>query len=216
MSSLAADPTSTTTTGKVPEPESFFVKHKDKLGTLKVLALAEAVEKSAGKPIGKIRSGPDGALYRYDDGIYRGDGEELVRHGANIALRHLTRSAHVNEVVTYFKNREGVDPLSFDPPRGRAIYARNGIFHLSGDFENPIKEHEDYTPENAWLAQLPWDYIPDAPEPPRLMKFLQDVFVIRDEAGTDPRREDGRLYPGAGWAWNAAPQRSASSDPAPR
>ncbi len=162
-----------------PDPKEYFVvRPNGTLGSLKVRTLAEDVE----GPVKQIRSGPDGKLYRYDEGIYRSDGEETVRYGANEFLGYLTRNNHVSEVVRFFENRESVDPLSFDPPRGAVVYAANGILHLSGDWRKPVARIEDYTPANAWLAQVPWEYHADAPAPTGTLEFLQEVFIRYDEA----------------------------------
>lgn len=58
-------------------------------------------------------------------------------------------------------------------PRGPVVYAGIGILHLSRDWEHPVEHVEAYTPENAWLARVPWDYDPDAPPPVRILSFLR-------------------------------------------
>ena len=172
------------------DPADYFVEGRGgKLGPLKVTTLARAVE----QPIGKVRSGPDAGLYRYDHGIYRAGGEEAIRYGAQGLLGYLTKNRHVSEVVRYFENRGGLDPLSFDPPRGRIIYAKNGILHLSTDPDNPVERIEPYTPDNAWLARVPWEYQADAPAPEGVMRFLHDSFVTSVE-GEWASDEDSIAY----------------------
>ncbi len=159
------------------DAEDYFAETKSGgLGPLEVVKLAHDVE----QPFMRIRSGPDGGLYRYDDGTYRSDGEEVVRFATNAYLDYLTRNAHINEVVRFFENREGIDPLSFDPPRERAIRAANGILRLSDDPASPVASIEAYGPQNAWLARVPWEYDPDAPEPVKVLGFLRQVLIRWD------------------------------------
>jgi putative DNA primase/helicase len=161
----------------VSDPTDYFVQSKSgRLSDLKVLTLAEDAE----EPFGRVRSGPDGGLYRYDDGVYRDDGEQVIRQRADALLGYLTKNARVTEVVHHFENRESADPLAFDPPRGPVVYAANGILHLGRDWSNPVLSVEPYTPENAWLARVPWDYDPTAPPPTRILGFLREVFVRWD------------------------------------
>lgn len=155
------------------DPATYFIEGGNRL---KVLALAEDVEDATGR----LRSGPDGGLYRYDDGVYREDGEAMVRREADAKLGFLTRASHVAEVVHHFENREAAEPLAFDPPRERVVYAGNGILHLGTDWRQPVERIEPYTPDNAWLARVPWDYDPAAPAPARILAFLREVFVRWD------------------------------------
>lgn len=133
-------------------------------GTLIVPALARDVERET-----RFRVGADGRLYRYEEGVYLPDGEELARARALELLGERVRRSHLNEVVAYFASREGVTPLSLDPDRRDVVRVRNGIV------DPRALEVEDYTPENATLVRLPWRYDPAA-TCPRIDDFLREVL----------------------------------------
>lgn len=136
--------------------------------------LCEAVEADT-----HFRVGPNGALYRYEEGVYRPDGEQVIRHRATGLLGQDFTPSRVGAAVEWFLARESVDPLSFDPPEGRVIYAANGILHLSRDPEHPVERVESYTHENAWLCQVPWRYVEGDRSvtcPDQLIETVEQMF----------------------------------------
>jgi putative DNA primase/helicase len=154
------------------DPQTFFT---DK-GRFLVGALAGAIERR----LGRVRASADGHLYRYDNGLYRDDGEAQIRLHARALLgdEHGTRF-RVAEVVSYFRDRETATPLSLDPDDRLVIRARNGIVDPVAAVEARERgeryDPEPYTPENATTVRLPWDYDPEA-RCPKIGAFLRDVF----------------------------------------
>lgn len=132
----------------------------------------------------RIRSDLGGSLYRYDDGVYRHDGEAYVRERALKLLGQAAKRNHVSEIVAFFRNREQFRPLSLEPGE-RLVRARNGIVDPvaawkaaeAGEAYFPTP----YTPENATTTRLPWDYVPDA-ECPSIDAFFRQV-VHEDAVG---------------------------------
>jgi P4 family phage/plasmid primase-like protien len=127
-----------------------------------------------------IRVGPDGQLYRYATGVYEDDGEAVVKYRAASLLGPDYAVGRVKSVVEWFADRERVNPISFEPPPGLVVYAANGIVHLDSPDPADIRL-ESYTPENAWLAQVPWQFDPEtARSSGRLADFLDQI------SGKDP------------------------------
>jgi P4 family phage/plasmid primase-like protien len=117
-----------------------------------------------------IRVGPDGMLYVYDNGMYR-PGAADVRHVAKRLLNSRWSIGAANTVVVGLEDAEGADPLSYNPPEGRFIYAANGRVNLDKSTLYP------YSHNTAWVVKLPWDYDPAAAAPVGILRFLGDVLV---------------------------------------
>lgn len=90
-----------------------------------VVRLAAAIEDGT-----RFRTGPDGTLYHYANGVYLPNGEEVVRLRAQTMLASMYRSQHVNEVVRFYLDREGFTPLSFDPDEALVLRSRDGIVNV--------------------------------------------------------------------------------------
>jgi putative DNA primase/helicase len=122
------------------------------------------------------RVGPDGWIYRYDDGVYVESGEPYARATAQWLLDERTRTGHVREAVEWIRTGARVNPISFDPDPAHIVRVGNGILDLrawgAGGANGGLTP---YTSENASLIKLPWNLT--ASECPRVDAFLSEVFA---------------------------------------
>lgn len=133
--------------------------------SVNIVRLAAAIEDGT-----RFRVGPDGGIYRYSNGVYLPDGEEVIRLKAQTFLASVYKSHHVNEVVRFYADREGQAPLSFDPDPTLVIRTRDGILDVQEWTFVP------YTQENASLVQVPWSVLDDTAQCPGIDTFLSDCF----------------------------------------
>jgi hypothetical protein len=85
------------------DSRTFFADTKKGPGTGRLLVgqLAAVTERHTGR----VRASADGLLYCYDDGVYRDDGEALVRHWARYLLGAKATNHYVSEAVHHFVDR---------------------------------------------------------------------------------------------------------------
>lgn len=157
----------------VPPSDSGYLDGESQ--RLLVPALGEDVEVGT-----HFRFGPDGGLYRYDDGVYLNDGNAVAEYRARALLGYDYMPARVSSTVEWLLTRERINPLKFDPPPGLVIYAANGIVRLDDDSDKSNLKVEAYTRENAWLARVPWRYEPGMATPVKVPQFLDEI------SGGDP------------------------------
>jgi len=98
----------------------------------------------------RFRAGPDGGIYRYEDGVYIDDGEAFIRSMSMALLAGAYKRSVVGEVVQYFLDREGADPLSFDPDAQNVIRTPDGILDMK------TWSYSELTEENSTRVQIPW------------------------------------------------------------
>lgn len=110
-------------------------------------------------------------LYRYADGVYRGDGKDWIARRCKTILEDLGRpekwtTYRVGQVTAYI----AVDrPALWERPPDDILNVKNGLLDLE------TGELRPHTPEHLSTVQIPVDYDPDA-ACPAWEKFVGEVF----------------------------------------
>lgn len=143
--------------GPEPMPASVFFGERN---NLIVARLGEVIRQA-----GHVRSGMDGRLYRYDDGVYRPDGEMWVRARVRKALGERVRRDHFAEVLTWLRSFPAT--VGSRPPE-HLLNVANGLLEWRSGVLHP------HDPEVVTTIQLPVPWHPDA-QCPRIEKFVGEV-----------------------------------------
>jgi len=122
--------------------------------------------------------GSDGGVLRYEEGVWKQDGDNWIESEAAARLGALYEPARVYSSVQIFKHLGSFNRVSFDPPvePGMLVHCKSGII----DPVAAMRQGVGYvptpaTPQNSWLASVPWEYDPTA-TCPEITTFLTSVL----------------------------------------
>jgi len=119
------------------------------------------------RALGPVVPGIDGRLYRYLEGVYRGDGEAFARGAVRRLLGDLFKRRHSDEALAYLRAFD--TEVSDRQPEG-LVNLRNGLLDWRED--PPVLRPHD--PAIVSTIQLPLAWSPEACCP-RIEAFLADV-----------------------------------------
>jgi P4 family phage/plasmid primase-like protien len=115
---------------------------------------------------GIIRRGHDGRLYRYENGLYRPDGEDYLRARCRELLGHDFKRHYVEEVIGWFRMQ--LSTIGDRPPL-QYINVRNGLLDWNAGVLHP------HDPAVLSTAQLPVAWNPHA-QADAFRRFLSEVL----------------------------------------
>jgi P4 family phage/plasmid primase-like protien len=115
---------------------------------------------------GIIRRGHDGRLYRYNNGLYRPDGEDYLRARCRELLRRDFKRHYVEEVIGWFRMQL---PTIGDRSPLAYINLKNGLLDWNAGILHP------HDPAVLSTAQLPIAWNPQA-HAPAFGRFLSEVL----------------------------------------
>jgi putative DNA primase/helicase len=113
-----------------------------------------------------------GEIYVYDNGVYRSNGEALIKKETQAILGELCKNHYVMEVVetirreTFINRERSTQPVNF-------VNIKNGVLDLE------TGELRPHNPEMFFLNQLPIEYDPSA-KCPQVDKFLSEILKEHD------------------------------------
>ena len=142
----------------VQMPSGVFFDGKNKLITPR---LGEVIGQA-----GHVRMGVDKRLWRYENGVYRPDGEEFARIQVRELLGDDCKRAHFGEVVTWLEAFPST--VCNDPPK-ELLNVANGLLDLE-----TLKLHP-HDPGVISTIQIPTAWIPGA-RCPTVDRFLSQVL----------------------------------------
>lgn len=118
------------------------------------------------RELGHVRMGKGGALWRYDEGVYRSDGEAFVRATVRSCLGDACRKLHFDEVLTWLRSF----PVTItDDQDTEMVNVANGLLNWrTGDLAG-------HDPDVVSTAQIPVEWNPDA-VCPAVDRFLSEVL----------------------------------------
>lgn len=119
------------------------------------------------RALGPVVPGIDGRLYRYCEGVYRGDGEGFARGAVRRLLGDLFKRRHTDEALAYLR---AFDIEVSDRQPDGLINVRNGLLDWRTD--PPVLRPHD--PAVVSTIQLPTAWNPEA-RCPRIEAFLAAV-----------------------------------------
>ncbi len=154
------EPPEDTRDGLYAEPLPARVFFGDR-NNLIVARLGEVIRRA-----GHVRTGVDGRLYRYENGVYRSDGEIWVRARVREALGDRVRRDHFAEVLTWLRSFE---PTVSSRPPEHLLNVANGLLEWRSGVLHP------HDPSVVTTIQLPVPWHADA-HCPRLETFLGEVL----------------------------------------
>jgi P4 family phage/plasmid primase-like protien len=143
------------------EPDVCFFDDENRL---KPLTLAQHIMKD----YYFITMSDNGAIYRYKDGIYIPDGENIINQCVLELLGDAGRQRHCSEVIHQIKHRRAVD-------RNEIVMNTNRLCLRNGIYDRITKELEPHNPDEVFLTQIPVDYDPEA-TCPLIEKFFNEVM----------------------------------------
>jgi putative DNA primase/helicase len=120
-----------------------------------------------------LRAGPEGSLWRYQDGVYRSDGDAWLGQFTRSVLGEAYRDGRLREVRSYCRNRGMTIPTQ---PSSDYLNLRNGLLFWR---ENPPRLAE-HSPEVPSIIQLPVAWDPQA-ESWEVMAFLGAIAPEEDD-----------------------------------
>jgi putative DNA primase/helicase len=144
--------------GKNKDVEQFF----DDNGNFQPVWLAKYIRKN----VHLINDGQ--FLYRYDNGVYKADGERYVRKLAQSLLQSKSRKSRIEETLYWLKNDSLVNKDKINRIQDEVINITNGNFFWR---EGDLYEH---TPKFLSTIQLPVEYEPYANDP-IVMDFVKSI-----------------------------------------
>lgn len=136
----------------------FFDKHEGLLA----LQLAKAVLN-----LGPLTSGDDGSLYRYDAGVWRRDGERVIRERVVELLADRYRMAYASTVVDMLRSREPM--FAGDRQDDQYLNLPNGLLDWR------TGELWPHDPDVPSMIRLPIEWDPDA-TCPQIEQWMSEVF----------------------------------------
>jgi putative DNA primase/helicase len=110
--------------------------------------------------------GVDGRLYRYDNGVYRSDGDVVARVEARRLLGNLWKKQHAGEVEAWLR---AAPPTIGERPRDDVINVANGLLNW---WSGTLSAH---SPDCPSTVQIPVAFRPGA-QCPRILRFLSEVL----------------------------------------
>nr|WP_321496613.1 phage/plasmid primase, P4 family [uncultured Methanolobus sp.] len=114
-----------------------------------------------------------GAIYHYDDGVYKEGGKHLIQKIALHKLGDYSSKHYLNEVTSYIQIKTRVDRESLNQDR-HLINLENGLYDIStGTFKPHI-------PAVLSTVRIPVTYDPDA-TCPTIDKFLSEIVAPEDQ-----------------------------------
>ncbi|MBU2534503.1 MAG: hypothetical protein KKB37_17320 [Alphaproteobacteria bacterium] len=111
-------------------------------------------------------------VYVYIDGVYRPDGENVIKRECEVRLGGLISTHGVNEVIGHVRRSTYVDRTLFDADHF-TLNLENGLFNTNN---TGLRSHD---PEYLSMVRLPLHYDPDA-ECPKIQKFLVEILNEKD------------------------------------
>ena len=139
------------------KPASYFTER----GQLVTARIGEAIRRA-----GNLRTGADGRLYRYDSGVYRGDGDVWARAKVRELLGDRVTRNHFSEVSTWLHS---FPPTVYGRPATETINVANGLLDWR---TGELRPHD---PDFISTVQIPVAWDPGA-KCPRTEQFLMEVF----------------------------------------
>jgi putative DNA primase/helicase len=113
-----------------------------------------------------MRLGHDRRLWRYENGVYRPDGEDWARQRTRELVGERFRRNHLEEVIAFL--RAQLPSLGHEPAQVYIICA-NGLLHW-----RTLTLHS-HTPEVVSTNQIPVKWNPKAKQPSRFLQFVKEV-----------------------------------------
>jgi len=110
--------------------------------------------------------------YRYRDGVYVENGEQLIKSEALKALGQATTKHRIGEIVNYIKVSTFTDRSEFDKDIN-ILNLNNGLLNIK------TLELKPHTPEYLTTVRIPLTYNPKA-ECPQIKKFLSEIVDSKD------------------------------------
>lgn len=123
----------------------------------------------AAEELAHLRLGPDGGLWRYESGVYIGDGDEWLADFVRSQLGDEFRANRLREVNAYC--RANTSKKLPDDPSTEFINVKNGRLY----WKATPPRLEAHSPEVPALSQVPADWIPNS-SCPAIIEFLASVF----------------------------------------
>jgi putative DNA primase/helicase len=155
------------------DPSRFFVQTRsDRPGSFVPKLAADELRAKH-----EFAVGEDGGLLRFDRNVWKDDGEPYAESQLSEWLDHLYRPEHVNAAIELLKDRGSFDRISFSPPvEDRVlVHCSNGIVDVLAAAGNSDYRPEPSSPERAWFAAIPHEYVPTA-TCPKIEEFYRDIL----------------------------------------
>lgn len=111
-------------------------------------------------------------VYRYDDGIYRDDGESIIKTEVEELVGDETTNYLVNEVIGHIKRVNRVKREEFN--KWNALPVKNGVIDLEDGFK-----YRKFDPEEIYTYRLDIEYDPEA-DCPKIKEFINQVVDGED------------------------------------
>jgi len=119
--------------------------------------------------------------YIYNDGIYRPNGEAIIKKTIENILEKESNTYRVNETLNHIKRSTYIDRRNIET-HPELLCLQNGILDIKRD------ELLSHTPDIIFLNKIPVRYDPDA-DCPKIKKFISeivpasDILLIQEMAG---------------------------------
>jgi putative DNA primase/helicase len=181
--------------------EGGLVTEPDKFLTGQGLLVADLAEHVA-EHVGPFALGPDGALWRYVEGVYRRGGDAVAATAVSIVMGNRYRNTHRDNVLAYLKQLTKVK-LSGVPIAPEYINCKNGLLNWrTGDLE-------PHDPSFPSIIQIPVDWDPAASAPhakrfieqsmggPEMVEFFAEVAGAVVYGGS-PKHQRAVMLEGGG------------------
>ncbi len=111
-------------------------------------------------------------LYTYKNGIYRPEGEGLIKEEAQKRLNRYVKNHYVNETVEAVRRANYTPQEKFNNPE-EGIVVKNGLLNLKN------RELQPHSPEHIHITKIPWKYNPEA-KCPEIKKFIKEIVNPED------------------------------------
>lgn len=111
-----------------------------------------------------------GRLYRYENGVYRSDGEESLRRDVALLLSELSTQHRANEVVGYLRDKYTVSAADIDADL-QTLNVANGLLKVN------TLELRPHDPQYLTIVQVPVEFHQGA-ECPQIGQFFRQVFPL--------------------------------------
>lgn len=119
-----------------------------------------------------IPSSRGAIIYVYQDGVYKNNGESVIKEASNVFLEEKSKNLYVSEIIGYIERSSFIYPEQINQ-NPFLINIKNGLYDLK---EKKLLPHN---PDIFSITQVPVFFVPES-DCPAVKKFIAEIVGEKD------------------------------------